>query len=229
MIILLFGPPGSGKGTQSKMLAERLGVPAISTGDMLRAASRADTELGRMAAHVLASGRLVSDELVDNFVADRIGRLDCARGFLLDGYPRTTAQARSFSTLTLARGLPEPMIARLEVDEKMLIERLSTRLQCPRCQHVYNLNSQRPRITGRCDRDDVELVVREDDCEHPIRQRLRAYREETQPVLEYYKTARIITVDGTAPPEQVTKAIEEAVLPSYNPWRGILGGDSAGI
>jgi len=216
MILILFGPPGAGKGTQSRFLAERLGIPAISTGDMLRAESKAGTELGKMASTILASGGLVSDELVDQLVAGRIARRDCVRGFLLDGYPRTPAQACSFSNLSRARQLPEPLIVQLDVDEQVLIERLSARRQCPRCQRVYNLNSQPPRTAGRCDRDDGDLMVRDDDREPTIRQRLRAYREQTQPVLEYYQTARLVRVDSMAPPEQVTKSIEEAVMARLN-------------
>ena len=227
MVLLLFGPPGAGKGTQSRLLVERLGIPAISTGDILRGECRAGTDLGKMAATTLAVGGLVSDELVDRLVADRIGHRDCARGFLLDGYPRTTAQARSFSSPSRARGLPEPVIVQLDVDERVLIERLSARRQCPRCQHVYNLKSQPPRIAGRCDRDEAELIIREDDREHTIRQRFRAHWEQTQPVLEFYKTARLVRVDGMSRPEHITKTIEEAVIPRSAPRLRIFDADAA--
>jgi len=179
MILLLFGPPGSGKGTQSRVLAERFGISAISTGEMLRAESRAGSELGTIAAGVLASGGLVSDELVDSLVARRIGRRDCAGGFLLDGYPRTTVQARSISSLSRVRGLPEPVIVAVGSGRAGVVEPLSARLQCLRCQHVYNLNSQPPRTDGRCDRDGAELTVRGDDRADAIRQRLWAHREQT--------------------------------------------------
>lgn len=212
MILLILGSPGSGKGTQSQLLAGRLGIPAISTGDLLRAECRGNTELGRVAGTILPSGGLVSDEIVNRMVAGRIEHLDCARGFLLDGYPRTVPQAQAFAVLASDRRLPDPVVVHLEVSETALLERLTARWLCPRCKHIYNLISQPPRTGGRCDHDGAKLVVRDDDQEQVIRQRLRAYEDQTLPILQYYGAGMVHRVDGAAAPAQVTRAIERAVL-----------------
>jgi adenylate kinase len=211
MILLLFGPPGCGKGTQSASLAERFGIPAISTGEMFRAECKAGTELGRMACSILCSGGLVSDDIVNGIVASRIARPDCARGFLLDGYPRTVPQAQAFAALLRERGLPEPTVVHLDVADSVLLQRLTARRQCPQCKRIYNVISQPPRTEGRCDDDGAELITREDDQEQVIRQRLQAYAEQTGPILKYYGAGLVHKVDGGAPPEQVAKAIEQSI------------------
>ena len=211
MIILLFGPPGCGKGTQAALLAEKLQIPAISTGEMFRAESKAGTELGRLACSTLKSGGLVGDEIVNGIVANRISEADCANGFLLDGYPRTLPQAMHFSALLERRGLPDPIVVHLDVAERVLVERLTARRQCPQCLRIYNVLSQPPRAAGRCDDDGAVLTTREDDREAVIRDRLRAYREVTDPILKWYGKPVVQEVDGAAAPEQVARAIEQAV------------------
>lgn len=217
MILLLFGPPGCGKGTQAEFLAERFRIPAISTGEMFRAECKAGTELGRMACSILSRGDLVSDEIVNGIVASRIRRQDCADGFLLDGYPRTVPQAIHFSNLIAARGLSAPIVVHLHVADCALVQRLTARRQCPQCKHIYNLLTQPPKLAGICDNDGVELLKRDDDCEQVIRQRLRAYRELTGPILEWYGSENVCTVDGNLPARQVSTAVECAVVGASQP------------
>lgn len=211
MILLLFGPPGCGKGTQSASLAARFDIPAISTGELFRAEVKAGTPLGRKASAIMASGALVSDDIVNGMVANRIAEPDCARGFLLDGYPRTVPQAEMFAALLRERGLPDPVVIHLDVADSVLVARLTARRQCPQCKRIYNLTSQPPRVAERCDDDGAALLTREDDKEAVIRQRLHAYEEQTGPILNYYGPALVRKVDGGAPPDDVAKAIAEAV------------------
>lgn len=212
MILLLFGPPGCGKGTQAGFLAERFHIPSISTGEVFRAECKAGTPLGRTVCETLKKGGLVSDEIVNQIVAGRIARPDCGDGFLLDGYPRTLAQAQRFDALLRERNLPAPIVVHLDVSESMLVERLTARRQCPKCLRIYNLLSQRPAVEGICDDDGTALVTREDDRESVIRQRLRAYRKLTGPILAWYGETRVHTVDGGAAPAHVAAAVERAVL-----------------
>jgi adenylate kinase len=211
MILLLFGPPGSGKGTQSAVLAARYHIPAISTGEIFRAECKAGTEVGRMACRTLACGDLVPDDVANRIVADRIARPDCAAGFLLDGYPRTVAQARSFAALLAARNLPDPLVLFLDVPDDVLVQRLTSRRQCPRCLRIYNLLWQPPLIPGRCDEDGAKLIEREDDTEPVVRQRLRAYHEQTGPVLDYYGESKVLHIDGGLPPIEVENEEERLI------------------
>ena len=198
MVVLLFGPPGCGKGTQSAFLTERLQIPAISTGEMFRAECQAGTELGRTASAILAAGGLVSDDIVNRMVANRINRKDCARGFLLDGYPRTVPQAKWFTRLLGDRGLPQPLIIHLDVPDSVLVARLTARRQCPQCQRIYNLLSQPPLTENRCDGDGAALVTREDDRESVIRERLDQYEVQTRPLLEFFRTTGVPMVEVVA-------------------------------
>ena len=212
MILLLFGPPGCGKGTQAAFLAERFHIPAVSTGEVFRAERKAGTPLGKLASQIMAEGGLVGDDIVNGVVANRLARPDCAGGFLLDGYPRTVAQAQSFSRLLRERNLPEPLVIHLDVPDKLLVARLTARRQCPKCLKIYNLLSQPPRVAEICDDDGAALATREDDRESVIRERLRAYNELTGPILAWYGAARVHTVDGGLAPAEVGRAIERVVL-----------------
>src|SRR5262249_37005787 len=165
----LFGPPGCGKGTQAGFIANRFGVPAISTGEMFRAECKAGTDLGKQACTILAAGGLVGDEIVNSMVANRIAKSDCASGFLLDGYPRTVPQADFLASLLKNRGLPNPTVISMDVPGEALIERLTARRQCPQCKRIYNLLSQPPRSEDVCDDDGAVLFCREDDREEVIR------------------------------------------------------------
>jgi len=160
----------------------------------------------------MAEGGLVGDDIVNGVVANRLARPDCAGGFLLDGYPRTVAQAQSFSRLLRERNLPEPLVIHLDVPDKLLVARLTARRQCPKCLKIYNLLSQPPRVAEICDDDGAALATREDDRESVIRERLRAYNELTGPILAWYGAARVHTVDGGLAPAEVGRAIERVVL-----------------
>ena len=212
MILLLFGPPGCGKGTQAVFLAGRFHIPAISTGEMFRAECQAGTELGKQASSIMAQGGLVGDEIVNAIVASRISKADCAGGFLLDGYPRTVPQAIEFSALLQQKGLPNPVVIHLDVADDLLVARLTARRQCPQCKRIYNLLSQPPKVAEQCDDDGAGLMAREDDREAVIRQRLRAYHELTGPILKWYGASAVHSVDGGMAPDQVARAIEAVVV-----------------
>jgi adenylate kinase len=212
LILLLFGPPGCGKGTQASFLATRFQIPAISTGEMFRAECKAGTELGRMASAIMASGGLITDDITNGIVANRIAQPDCADGFLLDGYPRTVPQAEHFAGLLRERWLPQPVVIFLDVPTEALVARLTARRQCSQCLRIYNVLSQPPRVEGKCDDDGADLLTRVDDQEATIRQRMRAYEELTGPILAWYGEALVHKVDGSQPLEAVTKAVEQAVI-----------------
>jgi adenylate kinase len=202
--IVLFGSPGSGKGTQAKMLRDCLRVPHVSTGDMLREQS---AELSNCAVAKMQAGALVKDELVNRMVEERLTRRDATHGFILDGYPRTLSQAHHLGAWLDERGIHEVVI-HLEVDYNVIIARLTGRRQCPRCGTLYNLATQPPRVDSVCDLDGEALVIRVDDSEAVIRERLDAYERQTRPVLEYYREAgrRIVDVDGSMDPPDVVFA-----------------------
>jgi len=211
--IVLFGSPGSGKGTQAKMLMQCLGIPHISTGDMLRDQIKSDGAVGRAVGAKMAAGSLVSDEVVNRMVQERLSQPDAARGFILDGYPRTIAQAEPLCQWLDQRGIREVVI-HLAVDYNIIIARLTGRRQCPLCGTLYNLATQPPRVDSVCDLDGEPLVIRDDDREAVIRERLDAYDRQTRPVLEYFVSAgrRVIQVDASNdPPETVFQKICQAM------------------
>ena len=211
--IVLFGSPGSGKGTQARMLTQCLRVPHVSTGDMLRDRIRHGSELGTAVVATMQSGALVSDEVVNAMVEERLIQPDARNGFVLDGYPRTMAQAEHFSEWLEERRISEVVIY-LAVDYNVVIARLTGRRQCPRCGTLYNLASQPPRVDSLCDLDGEKLVVRDDDSEAVIRERLDAYKRQTGPVLEFLRSARrrLVEVDASYdPPEKVFQKICQAM------------------
>ncbi len=219
--IVLFGSPGSGKGTQAKLLTECLGVPHVSTGDMLRGrigqeAGMAVGKAGQMAATIAATmqaGALVSDHVVDVMVEERLSQADAAEGFVLDGYPRTLAQAERFCAWLDGRGIREVVI-HLAVDYNIIITRLTGRRECPRCGTLYNVAFHPPKVDELCDLDGEKLVIRDDDREPVIRERLDAYERQTRPVLEYLRAVgrRVVEVDANNdPPELVYLKIGLAI------------------
>ncbi|MGB7759864.1 MAG: nucleoside monophosphate kinase [Bryobacteraceae bacterium] len=211
--IVLFGSPGSGKGTQAKLLTGCLGVPHISTGDMLRARVRREPELARAATAAMQSGLLVSDELVNRMVEERLAEADALGGFILDGYPRTLPQAGHLRGWFEERRVREVVI-HLVVDYNIVISRLTGRRQCPRCGTVYNLVLKPPQRDNLCDLDGETLTVRDDDSEQVIQERLDAYERQTRPVLEYYRTTpvTVVDVDGSQDsPEVVSEKICRAL------------------
>ena len=210
--IVLFGSPGSGKGTQARFLTQCLKVPHISTGDMLREWIR-HGDAGAALVAKMQSGALVSDEVVNQMVQERLSRPDAADGFVLDGYPRTMQQAHHLQGWLEGRGVREVVIY-LAVDYNIVIARMTGRRQCPRCGTLYNLATKRQRVDETCDLDGEKLVIREDDKESVIRQRLDAYELQTRPVLEYYRQAgrRRIEVDASKdPPDKVFQKICHAM------------------
>lgn len=215
MIVLLFGPPGCGKGTQAALIAKRFNIPAISTGEVLRGECKAGTELGKAATAVMAAGGLVGDDLINPMVAKRIAEPDCARGFLLDGYPRTVPQAEFLSGLLGARRLPRPSAIFLDVPASVLVGRISSRRQCPACSRIYNLLSQPPKAAGVCDADGAALIQRSDDNETVVAQRLEAYERQTGPVIQYYSAQGALRVDGNRPVEAIWQEIEAALAPAF--------------
>jgi adenylate kinase len=215
-VLILLGPPGSGKGTQAVLLAERLGIPHISTGDILREQVAAGTELGRRVQAVMNAGQLVSDELVNQIIEERLGRPDCSRGCILDGYPRTTAQAEYLAGALARRGM-RPVVLNLAVDYNVIVARITARRQCPACGASYNLVTNPPRQDERCDRDGAPLAARADDTEAVVRQRLEAYERQTLPLLEYYRkaAARFLDIPGDrGTPEEVARRILELLRPA---------------
>ncbi len=215
MVLLLFGPPGSGKGTQSRLITEWLAIPAISTGDMLRGEIQAGTTLGKAAKSIMASGGLVGDDLVNNMLAKRITQPDSQNGFLLDGYPRTVQQAEFLDRLIAERDLPKPIILHLDVPMDALIGRMTSRRQCPKCGRIYNLLHQPPRQPGVCDDDGTALVTRKDDQEDVVRERIRTYDELTRPVLAHYQDRNYYQIRGDRSPgyifEEITGILEPLV------------------
>ncbi len=211
--IVLFGSPGSGKGTQAKRLRQCLGVPHVSTGDMLRERLRDGSNLGASVAATMHSGGLVSDELVNFMVEERLSRPDTDRGFILDGYPRTVAQAEHMFRWFDLREIREVVIY-LAIDYNIIISRLTGRRQCPRCGTLYNLAFQPPRVDMLCDLEGEKLIVREDDREEVIRERLEAYERQTRPVLDYCREVgrRMVEVDAdNDPPDLVFQKICQAM------------------
>lgn len=209
------GPPGAGKGTQAKRLAERFGIPHISTGDIFREHIEKETDLGRQVQAYLNEGRLVPDALACEIVDSRLAEPDCKRGFILDGFPRSVPQAEELDRLLENRGEALDVVIVLDVSDDELVERLTARRMCTVCGRIYNLKFEAPRIPGRCDDSDCrgELVQRDDDKESTIRERLRVYHESTEPILDHY-SARGLTrhVDGSPGSlDAVTTAIESVL------------------
>ncbi|MGC2476001.1 MAG: adenylate kinase [Candidatus Sulfotelmatobacter sp.] len=214
--VVLLGPPGAGKGTQSKRIMERYGIPQISTGDLLREHVTRGTALGVIAKSVMARGELVSDDLVCNMVQDRLTQADCKRGYILDGFPRTAAQAGWLDALLehelFDNSCPTkawPIVIRLVVDYNQLLLRITGRRSCPTCGRIYNVHFQPPRFDEVCDEaHGTKLVARNDDRLEVIQPRLTAFEEQTRPVADYYQqTGRLISVNGDQSVDDVTAEI----------------------
>jgi adenylate kinase len=210
--LVFLGPPGAGKGTQAKVIAERLGLPHLSTGDMFRDHVARGTDLGRQARAIMEAGGLVPDELVTAMVAARLEQPDCQGGFILDGYPRTVAQAQSLDPLLGGRWVG-PVVIDLAVEYNKLIQRLTGRRSCPQCGSIYNLLLKPPVREGVCDNDGAALIQRKDDAEAVVRERIAAYDALTRPLLEFYgKRELFFEVDGDRPPAEITAALCRLLL-----------------
>ena len=207
-MILLFGPPGSGKGTQSPAISRLLNIPAISTGEMLRAEVEADTPLGKQVQSILAVGSLVSDELVNDIVVSRITKPDCKNGFLLDGYPRTLSQAKFLDGQLTQLGFRPPTVFHLATPKSVLIERISSRRQCPKCGRIYNLLFKPPLRPGVCDDDGTKLIRRSDDSVEVVSARLEAYERQTTPIMVHYAGGDYHSIPANRPPAEIFRDIE---------------------
>lgn len=215
MKLILLGPPGAGKGTQAKMLTERFAIPQIATGDILRGAVQAGTPLGLQAKAFMDAGALVPDKVVIGIVRERLQQEDCHQGFILDGFPRTVAQADALQGNLAALGRQLDRVVSLTVDADALVERLTGRRTCRGCGRGYHVAFDPPQRADRCDACGGELFQRDDDREETIRKRLAVYAQQTAPLIEYYRAAGVLVeLDGMQPipavHEQVLNALQAA-------------------
>ena len=210
MNIILLGPPGAGKGTQAKRLERDYGIPQLATGDMLRAAVASGSELGQQAKKVMDAGELMPDDLMVRMIEDRIGQDDCKNGFILDGFPRTTAQAEALDGMLEKRGTALDNVIELKVDEDALVDRVTGRYSCANCGAGYHDRYQQPKTEGVCDHcGSTEFKRREDDNAETVRSRLQAYRDQTAPILPYYdQQGKLKQVDGMADIDEVSDQIK---------------------
>ncbi|RMF24315.1 MAG: adenylate kinase [Deltaproteobacteria bacterium] len=212
MRVVLLGAPGTGKGTQGARLREAHAIPHVSTGDLLREAVEQGTELGRKAKSYMDEGKLVPDDLVLGLVRERLDRADCRGGFLLDGFPRTVAQAEALEKLLAERGEHLDHVVSLAVAEDEIVARLSGRRVCPDCGRLYHIRFSPPARDGHCDDCGASLVVRDDDREETIRKRLEVYARETAPLLDFYAgRGLLVEVDGNEEPDEVWNRVQAAV------------------
>jgi adenylate kinase len=209
MNLVLLGPPGAGKGTQAARLKERYGAAHLSTGDMLREAVASGTAVGKEAEGIMARGALVPDALINRVVAERIVQPDCAGGFVLDGFPRTIAQAEALDELLAERSLKLDAVIEFAVDDEVLVDRIAGRYACATCGALYHDSAQPTKVPGTCDAcGGTAFVRRPDDKPETVRARLRAYHEQTAPLLPYYRDkGLLVTVDGMAEIDDVSAAI----------------------
>ncbi|MDL2398366.1 adenylate kinase [Rhizobium mayense] len=210
MRLILLGPPGAGKGTQAQRIVEKYGIPQLSTGDMLRAAVAAGTEVGKRAKAVMDAGKLVSDEIVNAIVSERIDQPDCAKGFILDGYPRTLVQADATEAMLKEKGLDLSVVIEIKVDDGVLADRISGRYTCANCGAGYHDENLKPKVEGVCDRcGSTHFKRRADDNRETVVERLQVYYKETSPLIGYYYAkGKLQSVDGMADIEHVTANIE---------------------
>jgi adenylate kinase len=213
MILILLGPPGAGKGTQAALLEKERSLVKLSTGDMLRAAVAAGTELGRKAGDIMERGQLVPDDLVIGLIAERLDAGSDGNGFILDGFPRTLAQAEALDRLLKERGQQLDAVVEMRVDGEALVRRITGRFSCGNCGEGYHEDFKMPKVPGVCDRcGSTEFVRRRDDNEEVVRQRLQAYHAQTEPLIAYYENqGKLKTVDGMADIKEVHHAIAQAL------------------
>ncbi len=208
MKIIMLGAPGAGKGTQAKKIAEKYGIPHVSTGDIFRANIKGGTELGKKAKAYMDQGQLVPDDVTIGMLLDRISEADCARGYVLDGFPRTIPQAESLTKALGERGEKMDHAIDVDVPDEAIVERMSGRRACLKCGATYHIVYNAPQKEGICDACGDALVLREDDKPETVQKRLAVYHDQTQPLIDYYKNAGILaTVDGTKDLNDVFKDI----------------------
>lgn len=216
MRLILLGPPGAGKGTQAQRIVEKYGIPQLSTGDMLRAAVAAGSDVGMRAKAVMDAGKLVSDEIVIDIVSDRIDQADCAKGFILDGFPRTLVQADATEAMLGSKGISLDVVIELQVQDEVLVDRVSGRYTCAKCGAGYHDHNQKPKVEGVCDKcGSTEFKRRPDDNAETMKTRLQAYYKETSPLIGYYYAKKKLkSVDGMADIDKVTADID-AILAAF--------------
>ena len=208
MNLILLGAPGAGKGTQAEILVKKLSIPAISTGNMLREAIANGTELGKKAKQHMDEGSLVPDELILGIVADRVAQPDCAKGFILDGMPRTLAQAEALEKM----GIKIEHVVSIEVDDAVIEGRMTGRRVCPKCGASYHIVANPPKMDGICNACGAELTIRKDDAPETVRKRLEVYHATTEVLKDFYgKLGRLSIVEGNQPIEKANEAILEAI------------------
>ena len=212
MRLVLLGPPGAGKGTQARALAALWGIPQVSSGDLLRAVVREDTDLGREAASYMDRGQLVPDELVLKLIAERLKNKDAHKGFILDGFPRNVSQAEALGKGLDRVGLKLDKAVAVIVPDEEIVKRISGRRTCAKCNAMYHVAFEPPAKPGVCDKCGGELYQREDDAEETVRERLKVFAEATRPLLDYYGRQGVLAqVDGVGPTDEVEKRILSAV------------------
>lgn len=212
MNLILLGPPGAGKGTQAKVIAAQYKLPHISTGDMFRETAASGSELGKTLQSYMTAGKLVPDEVVIAVVKTRLSKADCAQGFLLDGFPRTVPQAKELDRILSENSRKIDSVFYIYLQEEEIVRRLSSRRVCSACGGSYNTISQPAKIEGTCDLCGGAVVQRADDNEGTIRNRLKAYNEQTSPLIEYYKKAGVLcSIEGSKTVDEVFKNIREFI------------------
>ncbi|OPX20898.1 MAG: adenylate kinase [Desulfobacca sp. 4484_104] len=192
MNLILLGGPGAGKGTQAKMMIEKYQIPQISTGDILRAAVKEGTELGKQAKACMDAGKLVPDEVVIGIIEDRLKQADCQKGFILDGFPRTVPQAEALDKTLQKMGSKIDHVLSIDVDEEELVKRLTGRRTCKQCGQMYHIIFSPPKKEGVCDKCGGELYQRDDDNEATVRSRLATYNQQTKPLIDYYSKQELV-------------------------------------
>jgi len=208
MRVVLLGPPGAGKGTQAVKLADTLGVPHISTGDIFRQAVKEGTQLGKKAKEYMDSGLLVPDDVVVGIVRERLGQSDCRDGFILDGFPRTVEQADALAASLTAAGTKLDMVINIDAPEAILLQRLTGRRVCQSCGTPFHVHFTPPRQAGKCDNCGGDLYQRDDDKEETVRKRLQVYTVQTEPLIAYYQDKGLLkTIDGSRPAPEVLEEI----------------------
>ncbi len=213
-VVILFGPPGSGKGTQSKMIAEEMGIPHIATGDIMRQAISEGTELGQRVREFVGRGLLVPDEIVIQIIEERLKKDDTKEGFILDGFPRTVPQAIALDGLFEKLNIRNYKVIWLDVPDEEILKRMSGRRTCKICQSVYNIYFNPPKVEGICDICGGELVIREDDKEEKVRKRLEVFREQTMPIIDYYqkRNRKITKINGIGKLDEIKEKIKAEIM-----------------